>query len=160
VKAFKDNADRTWEIAITVASIKRVKAYVEVDLLDAVEGHLLQKLSLDPVLLCDVIYAVCKPDADKLEITDEQFGQAMAGDAIDRATAALLEELVDFFPQSRRKVLRTAVEKFHLLETMAYDKAMERLESPELEQQMKEALDAFGSSSTNSPASPESKPAP
>ena len=34
------------------------------NLLEAVEGKLLERLVADPVLLCDMIYALCKPQAD------------------------------------------------------------------------------------------------
>jgi hypothetical protein len=34
-------------------------------------------------------------------VSDEQFGQAMAGDAIEHATRAVLEELVGFSPSPR-----------------------------------------------------------
>ena len=74
--------------------------------MEAVEGDLLEQLSTDPILLCDVVYVLCKPEADQQNVTDEQFGQAMAGDAIEHATTALLEELVDFFPLARRRVLQ------------------------------------------------------
>ena len=40
--------------------------------------------------------------AEKQKISDEDFGRGLGGDAIDSATTALLEELVDFFPQRRR----------------------------------------------------------
>ena len=54
----------------------------------------------------DVLYAVCKPQADKLGITDEDFGEAMAGDTIEHATTALLEEVINFFPESKRMVMQ------------------------------------------------------
>ena len=43
------------------------------DLLQVLDGSLIDKLIRDPVLLCDVVYAVCKPEADT-QVTDEQFG--------------------------------------------------------------------------------------
>ena len=39
-------------------------------------------------------------------ITDEDFGEAMAGDAIEHATTALLEEVIDFFPEAKRMVMQ------------------------------------------------------
>jgi hypothetical protein len=101
MKTFTDNAGRTWTIAINVDAIKRVKGLLDVNLLEIVEGTLIEKLIRDPVLLCDVIYVVCKPQADEQNISDEDFGRAMAGDAIEHATRALLEELVGFSPSPR-----------------------------------------------------------
>ena len=154
MRQFKDNAGRTWTIAVNVDSIKRVKALVKdddgdpVNLLAAVEGRLLEKLVESPILLCDVVYALCKPDADTLNVTDEDFGRAMAGEAIDGATAALLEDLADFFPASKRPMLQTAVKKLAQLQQIALDEAVKRLESPILEQRLRQriASDLFGDS--------------
>ncbi|MCY2927921.1 MAG: hypothetical protein NTV86_00215 [Planctomycetota bacterium] len=152
MRQFKDNAGRTWTIAVNVDSIKRVKALVKdddgdpVNLLAAVEGRLLEKLVESPILLCDVVYALCKPDADTLKVSDEDFGRAMAGEAIDGATAALLEDLSDFFPASKRPMLQTAVKKLAQLQQIALDEAVKRLESPILEQRLRQTIanDLFG----------------
>ena len=64
MKSFTDNAGRKWRVAVTVDTIKRVKALRDVDLLEAVEGKLLDRLIGDPVLLCDILFIVCKPQAD------------------------------------------------------------------------------------------------
>ena len=55
MKTFTDNAGRTWTVAINVDCIKRVKTLLAVNLLDAIEGKLIEDLVSDPVLLCDVI---------------------------------------------------------------------------------------------------------
>lgn len=101
MKVFKDNAGREWSVEINVAALKRVKSLTEVDLLGVLDGTLIERLVRDPVLLCDVVYAACKPQADERGVTDEDFGRAMAGDAIEHATGALLEELVGFCPSPR-----------------------------------------------------------
>ena len=175
MKSFQDNEGRRWDLALSVDAVKRVKALTEIDLLEAVDGKLLERLAGDPVLLCDVIYAVCKPQADQSNITDEQFGRAMAGDAIDAATTALLEELVGFFPSRRRAVLQKAIEKLHTLEGMCLEAAAKALDSDALERVMQAELDGqdleaelkdllarekAGDSSTRSPAPPASTPAP
>ncbi|MCC5786885.1 MAG: hypothetical protein JJU33_09310 [Phycisphaerales bacterium] len=101
MKSFTDNAGRDWTVEINVSALKRIKGLTGTDLLEAIDGPLVERLIRDPVLLCDVVYAACKPQADERKVSDEDFGRAMAGDAIDRATAALLEELVAFCPSPR-----------------------------------------------------------
>ena len=140
MKTFNDNAGRTWTVAINVECIKRVKTLLSVNLLDAIEGKLIEQLVSDPVLLCDVIYAVCKPEADTKEVSDEEFGRAMAGDAIDNATTALLEELVDFFPSGKRQVLAKALAKLKTFQTKAVETASKRLDDPKLDQQLEALL--------------------
>lgn len=172
MKTFVDNAGRTWTVAINVDAIKRVRDLAQVNLLEVIEGKLLERLIGDPVLLCDVIYSVCKPEADAKTITDVDFGRAMAGDAIDGATTALLEELVDFFPQGRRRVLSKALAKLRKFETAALSAVETRLDSPELERRLAADLAALdeeagaaalippGNSSGNAPESSPSTPAP
>jgi hypothetical protein len=168
MKTFADNAGRTWTLQINVDAIKRVRDLAQVNLLEVVEGKLLERLISDPVLLCDVIYCVCKPEADAKQISDEDFGRSMAGDAIEAATTALLEELIGFFPQARRKVLAKAMEKLRKLESAALTAVETRLDSPELERQltdqlaklMNEPLQPPSGSSGNAPASSGSTPDP
>jgi len=171
MKTFVDNAGRTWTVAINVDAIKRVRDLVDVNLLEVIEGKLLERLIGDPVLLCDVIYSVCKPEADAKSaggVTDTDFGRAMAGDAIDGATTALLEDLVDFFPQGRRRVLAKALAKLRKFETAALSAVEVRLDSPELERRMAADLAALetepptlpGNSSGSAPESSPSTPDP
>ena len=114
MKTFTDNTGRTWTLSVTVGTIKRVRALCGVDLANIITMEsgktpnvgLLERLASDPVLLVDVLFAVCKPEADAKGITDEEFGRAMAGDAIELAATALLDEIIDFFPEAKRKVFR------------------------------------------------------
>ena len=130
---FKDNKGREWAVEITVSTIKRVRSLLSVDLLQVAEGKFTDALLSDPVLLVDVLYVVCKPEADAAGVSDEEFGQAMAGDAIDQATQAFLEALASFFPSRRGELLRRVVAATN----KAIDKALtlteERLNSGELE---------------------------
>lgn len=158
MKTFSDNAGRSWCVQINVDAIKRVRDLVSVNLLEVIEGKLLDRLVSDPILLCDVLYAVCRPEAEQKQISDVDFGRAMAGDAIDAGTTALLEELVGFFPAGRRAVLAKALNKLRALETAALNTVSIRLDSPEIEQRMAELLKRLGTSSGDAPASSASTP--
>ena len=160
MKTFTDNAGRVWTVQVNVDAIKRVRDLVQVNLLEVVEGKLLERLISDPVLLCDVIHSLCKPEADAKNVSDVDFGKAMGGDAIDGGTTALLEELVDFFPQAKRRVLAKALAKLRKLETAALAAVETRLDSPELERQMAQRLAQLESSSGSAPESSASTPAP
>ena len=113
MKSFTDNTGRTWTLVVNVATIKRVRALCGVDLNSIVEvedgkpaAKLLERLSGDPVLLVDVLYAVCRPECEQKGVSDEDFGAAMAGDAVEQATDALLDEVIDFFPAAKREAFR------------------------------------------------------
>lgn len=134
MKSFTDTAGRSWTIAINVDAIKRVRSLTQVDLLSVVEGTLIDQLGRDPILLVDVIYAACKPQADQQSVTAEQFGQAMAGDAIDGATQALLTELVDFFPKARRAPLAAVLGKSQAATTLLMQRATAKVEAISVEE--------------------------
>ncbi len=165
MRTFKDNAGRTWTVSITVDAIKRVRGLLEVDLLEVVGGKLIDRLITDPVLLCDIVYAVCKPEADAQGVSDEDFGRAMAGDAIEHATTALLEELVSFSPSPRdRANLKRVLDTTRRVMDKARDLVEQRIESGELDRIAEEALQdhvgGVGDSSGNSPGSSASIPPP
>ena len=125
---FNDTLGRTWTVTINVDAIRRVRALLDVNLLDAIEGKLLERLVTDPVLLCDILFALVQPEAQAKNITDEDFGKALGGDVLDHASSALLEELVDFFPSARRTVFRKALVKLKRLEGMAIETSGMRLD--------------------------------
>jgi hypothetical protein len=166
MRTFADNAGRTWTVTINVDAIKRVRDLAKVNLLEVAEGALLDKLVFDPVLLCDVIYAACKDQADAQKVSDGDFGRSMAGDAIDLATTALLEELVDFFPKARRGLLRKVLAKVRQVEAKVTAAAEAKIEDPELDARIERALreandgPTSGGSSGSLPASSASIPAP
>lgn len=130
---FTDSCGRTWIIEIHVPAIKRVQALTDVNLLTIVEGELIERLSNDPVVLVDVLYACCKPQADRDGVTDEDFGAAMVGDVISDATAALLAGLVDFLPESKRRLVQKAAAKYQTMQALAMDLISERLDDPKME---------------------------
>ena len=143
MRTFKDNAGRTWTISLTVSAVKRVRDLAKIDLLDLANGRVIERLSADPVTLCDALYAACKPQADAEGITDEQFGEAMAGDAIEHASKALVEELIQFFPNAReRAALSRVVQTMDVAMDRARTLVERRIESGEIERAIEAAMAA------------------
>ena len=163
MKSFTDNLGRTWTLVVNVAAIKRVRALCGVDLNAIVEidknnnptAELLERLSTDPVLLVDVLYAVCKPECDQKGVSDEDFGAAMAGDAIEQATAALLDEVVDFFPTAKRAALQKILAATRRIEALAKKKLEDILESAEFEEKLVSELERSTGLSSSVQASAE-----
>ena len=167
MKVFKDAAGREWPVVMNIGIVKRVRDLCGVDLMDAIadSSKLLMRLDSDPVLLCDVLYVVCRDHAEARKISDEDFGRAMVGDAIDRATDAFLEELASFFPARKRAVLQKAIAKAVHYADLAAEKALEALDDPETDRRIEAAIEgAFqktaaapipGTSSIPAPASAE-----
>ncbi len=157
MKTFRDSENREWQIAMNITAAKRVLDLLKVNLLEPEVGTppLLTRLGTDIILLCDVLYAICKPQADQREISDEQFGQALGGDAIFQATKALMEELTDFFQSLRRTDRARGV----TVQGQIISKAVETADLKLAQIKPDELVEkAFSASSTSSPESSESTP--
>jgi hypothetical protein len=144
MKTFADNAARTWAITVNVAAVKRVRELLGVNILEIADqkGKLLERLVEDPCVLCDVLWCLVKPEAEAKGISDEEFGRALGGDALDQATDALLTEIADFFPKSRREVLRRIVQKLSVLQQKASALALTKLDDPNLDLQLEREMTA------------------
>lgn len=160
MKTFKDNAGRTWTVSVDVDAIRRVRTALKVNLTSTDFGAVLEQILSDPVLLCDVLYVICKPEADRQKVSDEDFGRAMAGDAIEHATGALLEELGNFTPnpRDRARVQRILAAMWKLAEKTR-DVADRKLDS-EIERALSSVETISGPTSGGSPGSSGSIPVP
>jgi len=145
--SFIDNSRRTWEIAINVAAVKRIRGLLGIDLYALVDDGFksLSKLVSDPVTLADVLYCLCKDQADKQSISDEDFGRALAGDAITQAADAFVEELIDFFPDARaRASLRKAIEAGKTVRDKVLSHVEKILDSIDTETEAKKWISSSG----------------
>jgi len=151
MKTFVDSAGRSWTLTVNVDALRRVRQLTGVNpVADLVDGTLFDSLATDPVLLCDLLYAVCKPQADAVGVSSEQFGQAMIGDAIHDATMAFLESLVDFFPTARRNVLQKLLARIKEADKSQLELAEVKLK--QLEQKLGEESSSLPESSALTPA--------
>ena len=78
VPGWTDREGRKWATAVSVTTIGRVKETTGVNLLEIAEGQLLPRFLDDPLLLVDVLYVVCKPQADERSVSKEGFGTKLA----------------------------------------------------------------------------------
>ena len=142
MKTFNDSAGRTWTLSMTIDSVKRVRDLLKVNLLEPEAGDppILTRIATDEILLCDIIYCLIKPQSDALGITDEQFGQALGGDAILNAQNAFYEEMSDFFQKRGRTDRATAIGKQQLMINLAVRQINLRLEQINPESKMMEIL--------------------
>ena len=152
MKPFTDSANRTWTVTINVDAIKRVRSLLGIDLLKVLDDgcKLLADLHDDPVLLVDVLYCLCKLQADTLKVSDEDFGRAMFGDAILSAHTALIQELADFFPSARQ---REAIKKVIGKTSQVVDRLLDHAELKIDEVDPEAVAQKLIASSGNSPAS-------
>ena len=160
MRTFKDNAGRTWTVSVDVAAVKRARSLAGVDMLDLTGT--MSRIEKDPVVVCDTLWAIVKPQADHAGVDEESFLSSLAGDCIEAAARALLAELVDFSPNHReRAALRVVLDRTWA----ATDKRLDLMEAslPRLVEQLEREIGTAGptnsgDSSSGSPGSSESIP--
>lgn len=108
MKTFNDSTGKPWELDINVESIERVKTICNVELTQLFNDgfKLLYTLFEDTALLTAVLVVLCAPD-DK-----PAFQRSMKGDCLEDAARALVDDVIDFFPnRNRRKLCKAAIAK-------------------------------------------------
>lgn len=142
---FVDASGNAWQVRVDVSTIKRVRDKYGIDLAKILSSQKdLMKLADDVVLLVDTLFAVVNQQAVERGIDAEQFACSLSGDVIEHATNALMEAIIDFFPQGRRTILRQLWEKVREADRMLVTEAGDRINQL-----------TFGPLSTNTPVMPE-----
>lgn len=100
---FTDHTECEWRVLLTYGSAKRVKEATGVNLALAGQGAVewVDALFNDPGVLVGVLWELCAEQAQRANVTPEQFGERFDGATLDAAGNALLEAVADFFPRSR-----------------------------------------------------------
>ena len=140
MKTFVDNMGKTWTVTVNVGTIKRVKDLLGINLVQAITGDLIEKVENDICLFVDILYVVCKQQAQANNISDEKFGELLGGDSLEKATEAFLDQLIDFFPETRRRLYHNALSKTKQAEMLVVQKLEKKLQAMDLEQMLNNKL--------------------
>lgn len=103
-RTFRDATGQLWVVRVTVAGLKRVRDMTGVDVSRMTPVELSEHIG-SGVNVADVAYALCKPDAERLGLSDEQFGEQLAGEHILDAQKALWRSWADFSPPHTRRLM-------------------------------------------------------
>lgn len=158
MKTFRDNAGRTWVVSINVSAVKKVRGLAGIDIYGLVNDSFqgLAKLLNDPIDLVDVLYVLCKDEADKLGVSDEDFGRAMGGDSLEHAADAFVNELADFFPDPR---LRAGLKKVFAKNRMVRDRLLTHMDAEiegfDIDALATKLIESSGSSRASSDSTPD-----
>lgn len=168
MKIFKDANNKDWTIDINLDARNQVKERVKIvedgnevpfDLLDVKAAQRIAVIGdlQDAATVGQVLWALCREQAEKASIDERGFYRAIKGDVWDDACAALKAELVDFFPKDRRALLASAMIKAEQVRAMLIERSTAKLSSGEIEAEAQAMLSA---AFTNSRDSSESTPDP
>lgn len=151
---FNDASGREWVFEITYTAIKRVRALAGVDLLDVGKAGCLNRMLGDPVLLCDVLFALCKPQCERLAVSDEEFGRALRGDVLGSAYRAVADELVGFFQSpAEREAIQRLVQGAQTLRRRLTDRIAIEVTEEKVDQVIEQTLARLSAGSGSSPES-------
>lgn len=132
---FKDTTGREWNIVLTVGGLKRIRSVAGIDLMPLFAGggeaEGLKALLLEPLRMADVVYAAIKPDLDAAAISDEAFGERLAGETLAAAAEAFLDACAVFISATQGHAaagfLRVATAKRDEARTAAWTEAAKQL---------------------------------
>lgn len=154
---FKDANGAEWALQLDAPTILAVREEGDPDFLKGDPAATITRMDADPVLLCGVIWVMCKKQAESRGVKQEQFYGNLVGDAIDRAADGFLDSLL-FFTRSRdRDLLKARAETNRRIVELATATALEKINDPALTQQavdkINESIDAaLGTLSSRSPS--------
>ena len=127
---FTDSKGDEWLLEINCNQIDKVRSTLGIDLATVIDkkSNVLKLLAEDVVLLCNTLFLLCEKQAEHREVSDEEFGTRLVGDALENATNALLEGIADFFPSLRRRILKDLQKKSKAVTQIAETRVMDFLE--------------------------------
>lgn len=135
---FTDINGNRWTPIVTVTAAERLRREDGIDLFAALERGTLSEIGNDPLKLTTTVYRLCETQADRDNVTPEQFGAAMDGDALEQALYALRDALVNFCHRPEKKeLLRRAIKA----EDQAMARLLERSKGQLTEEQINAAAD-------------------
>jgi hypothetical protein len=156
MRTFTDTGQRPWNLQIGLASARHVKEATagRVDFLAGARGgghDVFRVLSDDVELLGQVLWILCQSQAEEAGISELQFVEAFDMTTLERATTALMEAVIDFFPSRSQGLLRDGIA---MAQQIANDeanaaemKARTLMNSPEMADLMRAAIHGKPSSS-------------
>lgn len=113
MKTFQASDGTVYEIAVNVATVKRVKDLTGFNLLGLVgDQKSISDLFDDNLRFCEVLCAVIRPQLNAAGRVDDDFYATIDGTVIEAAVEALLVEIVNFFQEPRRSILQKAMDRY------------------------------------------------
>ena len=161
MKTFTDAAGRTWTLALTLGTAMKVKAKLDIDLLQPEAGNppLLTRLGTDEMLLGEVLCAMLEGQFEANKVTDEDVRSSFDGQTLLAAQKAFYEELVGFFRSRGRNDRAKAVAKQMALIEAAVAAVETRIDALDIDATIRGAM-TLGETSGASPEASGSIPGP
>ena len=157
---FQDKNGKKWNIELNVGTAKRARSECGVDLVNVItltrdgkmEATVLEQIAEDPVLLVDCVYSLCRKQADESGLDAFGFAELFDAAAIESASDALTEEIINFSRPAKRKALEKIYRTAKRFAEKMERKLDETLDNPAFDAEIESALNR---SFTDTPESSE-----
>lgn len=161
-REFRDDQGRPWLLALTCEAAKRVKASVSIvneqgktvpfDIIDtAAINQTIAVLRSQYLVIGETLAAILARQIEERGLTPEQFLDGLRGDALGDAAKALEDEVIDFFPLAKRKMIAMLAAKLEEVQAAMMLKAEAQLEAASVDA----LLEQSGTQYTKPPESSE-----
>lgn len=154
---FKDEIGDDWTLTLDVGAARRLKKECDLDVGSLADKDVFAafyvRLGIDPVFLSDVLQELCAGQVEERGLTADDFDRRLAGDALDRAAAALVECVINFTSARFRPTLLALLRKTAEVEQAIHQENQQRLAAVD-------PRSLYGATSGGSPASSASGPTP
>jgi len=153
MRTIVDAKGRSWDIIVDVPNIARLRETLKINLLELVIPHntLVESLN-DPCKLVDLLFVLCRDQADEREVTDLEFGRSMTPDCIEDGLQSVLEGVVNFSPRGVRPAYQKVLEKATKFQAAQADKVLAMVTSPEFDTMLEKELEKLSKTPTTSPS--------
>ena len=157
MKTFTDAAGRTWTLTLTLGTAMKVKAKLDIDLLQPEAGDppLLTRLGTDEMLLGEVLCAMLEGQFEAHKVTDDDVRSSFDGQTLLAAQKAFYEELIAFFRSRGRSDRAKAVAKQMALIEAAVAAVETRIDALDIDATIRGAITQPATPGATSGASPE-----
>lgn len=148
MNCFNDKTGKQWTLDLNVGTARRVKAECGVDLVNVltvseeggIDTTILQKLSDDAYLLVGVLFSLCRQQVEKEGLDENGFAERFDSETIVNAVDSLIQEIINFSPPAKRKMLMLIYQKTQSFRAKAEQHLNEMLNSKEFEEEIDQQL--------------------
>jgi len=125
----RDATGHVWELTIDLVACRRVRDLVGINLLSMHTARIFSALA-DPITMAEIVYAIVKPEADRLTLSESDFLQRMAidtGPVVDQIVRKLSDFFLKLGQPAKATQLTTAMERAHRLAEKTTPEELQRL---------------------------------
>jgi len=134
---FTDKENRLWSCDINMSVIRRVKNDTGKNLLTFIDQ--IEEVEKDPLLVIDLLVALYRDEFTRRGITEDEFVNAIEGDVFEQALNSLIDSLVEFLPENKKKVLAKAIGSLRKQQDRQQQELEKQLDKEILEQEKQES---------------------